>query len=65
LNRIELLITKIQNKFKDYCEFQNICPAFDPANFTCANKGGSHCGKYRRFQKEKTINKQSEPKEAV
>jgi len=37
----------------DYCEFKNTCPYFDPANHTCANNGGAHCGKYRKLKAEK------------
>ena len=56
LSRFESLLNKIQNKFKNYCEFRNICPYFDPIQFTCTNKGGSHCGKYRLFKTKKTLN---------
>jgi hypothetical protein len=48
--------------FTDYCEFRNICPYFDPDQFTCTNKGGSHCGKYRRFKVEKTMSEPEKPK---
>jgi len=49
------LLLRIQSKFKDYCEFKNSCPYFDPDQFTCVNNGGAHCGKYRRFKAEKTL----------
>jgi hypothetical protein len=50
LSRFESLLNKIQNKFKDYCEFKNICPYFDLVQFTCTNKGGSQCRKYQLFK---------------
>lgn len=57
MSRFGSLLTKIQNKFTDYCEFKSSCPYFDHDQFTCVNKGGSHCGKYRRFKEEKIMNK--------
>jgi hypothetical protein len=50
------ILNKIQKKFTDYCEFSSTCPYFNPDNFTCCNGGGAHCGKYRRFKAEKTLN---------
>jgi hypothetical protein len=47
------ILNKMQKKITDNCEFSDICPYFDPSNFTCINGGGSHCGKYRRFETEK------------
>jgi hypothetical protein len=61
MSRFGLLLVKIQNMFTGYCEFRNICDYFDPDQFTCANKGGSHCGKYRRFKAEKAITEPAEP----
>jgi hypothetical protein len=55
LSRFGSLLVKIQNKFTDHCEFKDTCPYFNPDHFTCANKGGPHCGKYRRFKAEKTL----------
>jgi len=52
-SRFESLLSKIQNLLTDYCEFRNTCPYFDPDNYTCANNGGLHCGKYRKFKAEK------------
>jgi len=51
------ILVKNQNIFTDYCEFRSICPYFDPAQFTCVNRGGSYCGKYRRFKAESAVNK--------
>jgi len=36
-----------------YCEFKDTCPYFNADNYTCANNGGSHCGKYRKLKAEK------------
>jgi len=63
MSRFESLLNKIQNMFTDYCEFRSICPYFDPDQFTCTNKGGSHCGKYRRFKAEKTMKEPAKQKE--
>jgi hypothetical protein len=52
MSRFGSLLSKIQNIFTDYCEFKDICPYFDPDQFTCVNSGGSRCGKYRRFKAE-------------
>jgi hypothetical protein len=60
--RFESLLNKIQNTFTEYCEFKSICPYFDPDQFTCANNGGSHCGKYRRFKAEKAVNEPAKAK---
>jgi len=65
LSRFESLLNKIQSKFKDYCEFRSTCPYFDPHQFTCTNKGGSHCGKYRRFKMEKTMDTPTKPTDTV
>ena len=62
MSRFGSLLTKIQNMFTDYCEFRSICSYFDPDQFTCVNKGGSHCGKYRRFKAEIAMNKPEKPK---
>jgi hypothetical protein len=52
-SRFESILSKIQNLLTDYCEFRSTCPYFNPDNHTCANNGGSHCGKYRNFKAEK------------
>jgi uncharacterized protein YutD len=52
-SRLESILSKIQNILTDYCEFRSTCPYFNPENYTCANNGGSHCGKYRKFEAEK------------
>jgi hypothetical protein len=54
---------KIQNKFVNYCEFRSTCPYSDPDQFTCINKGGSHCGKYRHFKREKTMDEPAQSNE--
>jgi hypothetical protein len=65
LSRLGSLLTRIQSRFKDYCEFKDSCPYFDPDHFTCINNGGSHCGKYRRFKAEKTLKEPAQPNEAL
>lgn len=65
MNRFDVLLAKIQKKLKDYCEFENICPYFDLNQFTCTNKGGSNCGKYRCLEAEKTMNESSKPIDTV
>jgi len=65
MSRFGSLLAKIQNKFTDYCEFKSSCPYFDPNQFTCVNKGGSHCGKYRRFKAEMTMNEPAKPNETT
>jgi hypothetical protein len=65
MSRFGLILVKIQNMFTDYCEFRSICHYFDPDQFTCANKGGSHCGKYRCFKAEKAMNEPAKPNETV
>ncbi|MBN1358925.1 hypothetical protein JW988_09190 [Candidatus Bathyarchaeota archaeon] len=65
MSRFESLLNKIQSKFKDHCEFRSVCPYFDPDNYTCANNGGSHCGKYRRFKKEQAMNASAKPADTV
>jgi hypothetical protein len=62
MRRFESLLNKIQDTFTDCCEFRSICPYFDPDQFTCANSGGSHCGKYRRFKAEKAMNEPAKAK---
>jgi len=57
MSRFGSILVKIQNIFADDCEFRNICSYFNPDQFTCANKGGSHCGKYRHFKAEREVNK--------
>ena len=56
MSRFESILNKIQNLLTDHCDFKSTCPYFNPDNFTCANNGGSHCGKYRRFKAEKIVN---------
>jgi hypothetical protein len=51
----ESFLTKIQDLIKDYCEFRNICPYFDPDSHTCTMAGGLHCGKHRKLKAEKEI----------
>jgi len=65
MSRFESIFTKMQNMFTDYCEFKILCPYFDPDQFTCANKGGSHCGKYRRFKAKKIMKKPAKPNETI
>ena len=65
MSRFGSILVKIQNMFTDYCEFRSICHYFDPDQFTCANKGGAHCGKYRRFKAEKAMNEPAKPNETV
>jgi len=65
MSRFETILNKIQNMFTDYCEFRSICPYFDPDQFTCANNGGSHCGKYRSFKAERTVNEPTKPKRTI
>jgi hypothetical protein len=66
MSRLGSLLTKIQSMFTDYCEFRDICPYFDPDQFTCVNSGGSRCGKYRHFKAEKAaVNEQAKPKRPV
>ena len=65
MNRFGLLFVKIQNMFTACCEFKGICSYFDPNQFTCANKGGSHCGKYRRFKAETAPNEPAKPSETT
>jgi hypothetical protein len=62
MSRFGSLLSKIQNIFTDYCEFKDICPYFDPDQFTCVNSGGSRCGKYRRFKAEHAVNELEKPK---
>jgi hypothetical protein len=62
MSRFESLLNKIQNMFRDYCEFRNICPYFNTDNFTCTDEGGLHCGKYRRFKAEKKVKAPAKPK---
>lgn len=52
-SRFESVLSKLQNLLTDYCEFRSTCPYFNPDNYTCANNGGSHCGKYRKLKAEK------------
>ena len=59
--RLGSFVTKIQDLFKDYCKYQNICEYFDPANYTCTNNECSYCGKYRSFEAEKTLKKVMKP----
>jgi hypothetical protein len=65
MSRFESIFNKIQSVFRDYCEFRSICPYFDPDNFTCANNGGSHCGKYRKLKAEKTVKEPAKPNGTV
>ena len=51
--RFESFLTKIQNLNKDYCEFRDNCPYFDPDSHTYTKGGGLYCGKYRKFEAEK------------
>jgi len=53
INRLESVLSKLQNISADNCEFNDICPYFNAENYTCANNGGSHCGKYRKLVAEK------------
>ncbi len=64
MSRFGSILVKIQNIFTDYCEFRNICPYFNPDQFTCATKGGSHCGKYRHFKAKSAVNKPASPKQS-
>ena len=52
-SHLESILSKIQNILTDYCEFKGTCPYFNPDNYTCANNGGLHCGKYRKLKAEK------------
>ena len=56
--RFGSFLNKVQDTLTDYCEFRSACPYFNPENFTCANGGGSHCGKYR------SLNTENEPAKA-
>jgi len=49
MSRFESFLTKIQDLIKDYCEFRNTCPYFDPDSHTCTMAGGLHCGKHRNL----------------
>ncbi len=61
MSHFESILNRIQSALMDYCEFKNTCPYFNPNNYTCANNGGSHCGKYRRFKAEGTVKKPAKP----
>lgn len=63
MNCFELILNKIQNLLKDYCEFKSICPYFNIDNFTCTNNDVSHCGKYRRFKALSIVNEHAKPSE--
>jgi len=53
MSRFESFLTKIQDLIKDYYEFRNTCPYFDPNSHTCTMTGGLHCGKHRKLKAEK------------
>ena len=63
MNRFESILNKIQNLLKDQCKFESVCPYFNTDNFTCANNGGSHCGKYSRFKAFSIVNEHAKPSE--
>jgi len=65
MSRFESILNKIQNVLADYCEFKSTCPYFNPDNYTCANNGGSHCGKYRRYKIDGTVNEPAKPNETT
>lgn len=53
MTRFESFLTKIQDLIKDYCEFRNTCPYFDPDSHTCTMDRGLYCGKHRKLKAEK------------
>jgi len=53
MRQLESVLSKNQKTPPSCCKFKNICPYFTPENYTCANDGGSHCGKYRKLETEK------------
>jgi hypothetical protein len=53
MSRFESFLTKIQDLIKDYCEFRNICPDFDPNSHTCTIAGGLQCESHRNLKTEK------------